>query len=185
LKNCLKPYSELPEEKFKFVDALKDPKELEKKIKTPKTIKSEVRDKTLLFLKNVLMKNSHFFESNLKENSQKSLIGKSFILALLDLFNNKDLLTTMVHENEKNRILFIDTFLLFLSKYYLVQNLNGNIKKIESNIDIKSFITLLEEYFSGEIYDKNDEISKKSFTIFNFILQLFPTSEFYSSISKT
>lgn len=185
MQNCLRPYSEVPDEKFKFADVMKDPKELEKKIKTPKLIKCEVREKTLLFLKNILVKNQLFYETTLRQDqTENSKLAKILIKGLFDVYNNKDLLSNIVNDNEKNRLLFIDTFVLFLSKFYLIENLSGNINKI-NNSELKMFLPILEEYFSFEIYDKSDEVSKKAFTIFNFMLLLYPLSEFYSSISKT
>jgi len=186
LHNCLKPYSDVPEEKFKFADVMKDPKELEKKIKTPKLIKCEVREKTLLYLKNLLVKNPLFYESTIRQDqNDNSKIARMMVKGLFEVFSKPELLKTIVNDNEQNRLLFIDTFVLFLSKFYMIENLSGNINKFANISEIKVFLPNLEEYFSFEIYDKNTEVSKKAFTIFNFMLQLYPLSEFYSSISKT
>ena len=78
--SVLKPYDNIQIEKFKFADLLKDEKELEKtKLKSPKTIKSEIREKVLIMIKNILNKNSIFY---INTNINKNCLEK-----LLDLFD--------------------------------------------------------------------------------------------------
>jgi hypothetical protein len=179
------PYAEIEIEKFKFADLLKDDKELEKKkLKSPKTIKSEIREKILLFIQTMFNKFSQFnlvLEENKKEESKKDI---TFILdKFLKLFD-KTTFDEFKIEHEKNRKLYIEIMNKFLIKFFTFNkiNLDKNDQKYE---EIKTFVNNFEEYFAEESYDSVTEVRQCCLTILNMILAAFKKSGYYDSFIKS
>ena len=81
------PYTDVEVDKFKFTDILKDKKEIDKKkLKSPRTILSDIREKTLLFIINIFNK---FKEFNLVSEENKKDENKKNISRILDNFLRK------------------------------------------------------------------------------------------------
>ena len=177
LLSIIQPYSKIigEEFKFKFADLLKDEKELEKKKRrNPKTLKTELRRTFLLYIKGLLNSNNLFKID--KENIDKN---RKNINVLISIFNNKETLKNFYEESENIRDLFGETYKLYLTKYFVVNNKNEekieNLKKICKNFEI---------YFKEEIYDNNIEIRKKSIEILNILLNQIPMSQYYKPMKE-
>ena len=177
LNSIILPYSKIigEEFKFKFADLLKDEKELEKKKRrNPKTLKTELRRTFLLYIKGLLNSNNLFKID--KENIDKN---RKNINVLISIFNNKETLKNFYEESENIRDLFGETYKLYLTKYFVVNNKNEekieNLKKICKNFEI---------YFKEEIYDNNIEIRKKSIEILNILLNQIPMSQYYKPMKE-
>ena len=167
LLNILKPYTVIDTEefKFKFADLLKDQKELDKKkMRSPKTLKTELRRTLLLYIKNMLNKNEQF---KLKSNSQT----KENINSLLFIFSDFTILTYFIEDTEPIRLLFINTFYLYLVKFFVI-----NEKKYEN---LNELCQTYEKYYLEMVYDNNIEIRKMSITILNVLLSQIPRSQFF------
>ncbi len=179
------PYTEIEIEKFKFSDLLKDQKELDKKkLKSPKTIKSEIREKLILFIQSIFNKFSQFnlmLEENKKEENKKHI---SVILdKFLKLFD-KASLDEFKSENEKNRKIYIELLNKFLIKFFSFNkiSLDKNDVKYES---IKIFVNYFEDYFAEQTYDSVTEVRQCCVTILNLILAAFNKSEYYDPFIKS
>ncbi len=188
-----KPYSnEIEIEKFKFADLLKDEMELaKKKIKSPKTIKSEIREKLLLFVNTMLNKFPQFnlvLEENKNEESNKNI---SFILDkfLLRIFD-KNILQEFRCEHEKNRKIYIEIMNKFLIKFFTFNKINLELgsysdKSVEKYEEIKTFVNNFEEYFAEEAYDSVTEVRQSCITILNLVLAAFKKSDYYEPFIKS
>ena len=149
-----KPYNDVDIEKFKFVDLLKDQKELDKKKRaSPKTIKSDIIEKTLIFIKSLFNSktNSISNTSDLENREDKLLILNEFNI----IFSN-EYLNILTHENETNRKIYIDILYKYLIKYFVLSKFTINYNNIENSH--KELINNIEEFFVNEIYDNNIEI---------------------------
>ena len=108
LLNILKPYTTIDSEefKFKFIDLLKEQKELDKKkMKNPKTLKTELRRNLMLYIKNLFNKSEQF---KLKSNVNKENINK-----FLFIFNDYTILKYFIEESEQIRLLFINQIIIY------------------------------------------------------------------------
>ena len=173
LLNILKQYTTINSEefKFKFIDLLKEQKELDKKkMKNPKTLKSELRRNLLLYIKNLFNKSNQF-----KLNGS---INKENINKFLFIFNDYEILKYFIEENEQIRLLFINIYYLYLVKYFVINN------DEKEKIDIIKIIEIYEKYFLEMVYDNNIEIRKMCFTILNVILGQIPKSQFYEPMKN-
>lgn len=173
----LKPYSDIEAENFKYVDLLKDEKELEKqKLKTARNAKSEIRERIQTFIKNIFSKNENFVIGVKSDDKTLHILKTNLDLFLNHIFN-KTLIEEMSHESEKNRKIFIDLYYQFLVKYLAI---NKNlIQYNKSDNNIKCLINNFEIFFAEEIYDSILEVRQMCLTILNLILCSFPKSEFY------
>ena len=136
LLSILKPYTTINSEefKFKFVDLLKDQKELDKKkMKNPKTLKTELRRNLMLYIKNLFNKSEQF---KLKSNVNKENINK-----FLFIFNDSAILQYFIEESEQIRLLFINIYYLYLVKYFVINN------DEKEKIDIFKITEIYEKYF--------------------------------------
>ena len=173
LLSILKPYTTINSEefKFKFVDLLKDQKELDKKkMKNPKTLKTELRRNLMLYIKNLFNKSEQF---KLKSNVNKENINK-----FLFIFNDSAILQYFIEESEQIRLLFINIYYLYLVKYFVINN------DEKEKIDIFKITEIYEKYFLEMVYDNNVEIRKMCFTILNVILGQIPKSQFYEPMKN-
>ena len=173
LLNILKPYTTInsDEFKFKFVDLLKEQKELDKKkMKNPKTLKTELRRTLMLYSKNLFNKSEQF---KLKGN-----INKENINIFLFIFNDYTILKYFIEESEQIRLLFINIYYLYLVKYFVINN------DEKEKIDLLKIIEIYEKYFLEMVYDNNVEIRKMSFTILNVVLGQIPKSQFYEPMKN-
>jgi hypothetical protein len=178
--SILKPYSDVDIEKFKFVDLLKDEKELEKKKKSsPKTVKSEIREKILIFIKSIF--NTKSSVSSILNDKDKSELNNMILNQFMGIFN-KDLLTEFNHENEKNRRLYIEILYQYLTKYFTLNKVNFT--NSEVNQGIKDLFHNLEDYIKEEFYDPSVEIRQLAINLFNLLLQSFPKSEYFSPMCE-
>ena len=167
LLNILKPYTTINSEEFqfKFVDLLKEQKELDKKkMKNPKTLKTELRKNVLLYIKNMFNKSEQF---KLKGN-----INKENINTFLCIFNDYEILKYFIQESEQIRLLFINIYYLYLVKYFVINTENGK-------VDLLNITEIYEKYFLEMVYDNNVEIRKMCFTLLNVVLSQIPKSQFY------
>ena len=183
--NIISAYSDVEIEKFKYADLLKDEKELEKKkLKSPKTIKSEIREKMILFIKNMFNK---FYVFNLvsEENKlEKNRNKMKFILDKLLRIFDKNMLEEFKCENEKNRKLYIELLYQFLIKLFTQNKIKLNEK--DSNYEnIKYFVNNFEEYFIEQTYDSVTEVRQICVSIINLILAAFEKSEYYEPFIKS
>lgn len=175
LISIFKNYDNVEIEKFKFADLLKDEKEIEKKkLKSPKTIKSDIREKGLIFLKTMLNKNQNFSIAN---------CNKEFIKEFLVIFNSS-LVNDFIHEKEHIRKLFVDIYYLFLVKYFAINKVHLNFNKnltdqSEDFKTLKSIINIFEDYFSDGVYDSVLEVRHMSLNILTLILCAIERSEFF------
>ena len=173
LLNILKPYTTINSEefKFKFVDLLKEQKELDKKkMKNPKTLKTELRKNLMLYIKNLFNKSEQF---KLNRN-----INKENINIFLFIFNDYTILKYFIEESEQIRLLFINIYYLYLVKYFVINN------DEKEKIDLTKIIEIYEKYFLEMVYDNNVEIRKMCFTILNVILSQIPKSQFYEPMKN-
>ena len=171
LLSILKPYTTIDTEefKFKFIDLLKEQKELDKKkMKNPKTLKTELRRNLLLYIKNLFNKSEQF---KLKGNKNKDNIN-----TFLCIFNDNAILQYFIEDSEPIRLLFINTFYLYLVKYFVINN--------KSEVNLPNITEVYEKYFLEMVYDNNIEIRKMSFTILNVILGQIPKSQFYDPMKN-
>jgi hypothetical protein len=171
LLSILKPYTTIDTEefKFKFIDLLKEQKELDKKkMKNPKTLKTELRRNLLLYIKNLFNKSEQF---KLKGNKNKENIN-----IFLCIFNDNAILQYFIEDSEPIRLLFINTFYLYLVKYFVIND--------KSEVNLPSITEVYEKYFLEMVYDNNIEIRKMSFTILNVILGQIPKSQFYDPMKN-
>ena len=171
LLSILKPYTTIDTEefKFKFVDLLKEQKELDKKkMKNPKTLKTELRRNLLLYIKNLFNKSEQF---NLKGNTNKENIN-----TFLCIFNDNSILKYFIEDTEPIRLLFINTYYLYLVKYFVINN--------KSEVNLPNLTEVFEKYFLEMVYDNNIEIRKMSFTILNVIMGQIPKSQFYDPMKN-
>jgi len=185
IKTIFLPYSDIEIEKFKFADLLKDEKELEKKkLKSPKTIKSEIREKIIFFIHNMF---NNFSQFNLILEENKNIDNKNNISIILDKFLNlfeKTILKEFKCENEKNRKGYIELLNKFLIKFFTFNKIN--LDKIDDKYDnIKRFVNNFEEYFSELTYDSITEVRQNCITILNLILSAFNKSEYYEPFIKS
>ena len=172
LLNILKPYTTINSEEFqfKFVDLLKEQKELDKKkMKNPKTLKTELRKNVLLYIKNMFNKSEQF---KLKGN-----INKENINTFLCIFNDYEILKYFIQESEQIRLLFINIYYLYLVKYFVINTENGK-------VDLLNITEIYEKYFLEMVYDNNVEIRKMCFTLLNVVLSQIPKSQFYEPMRK-
>ena len=166
LLNILKPYTTIDTEefKFKFVDLLKDQKELDKKkMKNPKTLKTELRRNLMLYIKNLFNKSELF---KLKGNENKENIN-----LFLCIFNDNSILQYFIDDAEAIRLLFINIYYIYLVKYFVIND--------KSEINLVNITKVYEKYFLEMVYDNNIEIRKMSFTILNVIMGQIPKGQFY------
>ena len=173
LLSILKPYTTINSEefKFKFVDLLKEQKELDKKkMKNPKTLKTELRRNLMLYIKNLFNKSEQF---KLKSNVNKENINK-----FLFIFNDSTILQYFIEESEQIRLLFINIYYLYLVKYFVINN------DEKEKIEIFKITEIYEKYFLEMVYDNNVEIRKMCFTILNVILGQIPKSQFYEPMKN-
>ena len=171
LLSILKPYTTIDTEefKFKFVDLLKEQKELDKKkMKNPKTLKTELRRNLLLYIKNLFNKSEQF---KLKGNTNKENIN-----TFLCIFNDNSILKYFIEDTEPIRLLFINTYYLYLVKYFVINN--------KSEVNLPNLTEVFEKYFLEMVYDNNIEIRKMSFTILNVIMGQIPKSQFYDPMKN-
>ncbi len=171
LLSILKPYTTIDTEefKFKFVDLLKEQKELDKKkMKNPKTLKTELRRNLLLYIKNLFNKSEQF---KLKGNTNKENIN-----TFLCIFNDNSILKYFIEDTEPIRLLFINTYYLYLVKYFVINN--------KSEVNLPNLTEVYEKYFLEMVYDNNIEIRKMSFTILNVIMGQIPKSQFYDPMKN-
>ena len=171
LLSILKPYTTIDTEefKFKFVDLLKEQKELDKKkMKNPKTLKTELRRNLLLYIKNLFNKSEQF---NIKGNTNKENIN-----TFLCIFNDNSILKYFIEDTEPIRLLFINTYYLYLVKYFVINN--------KSEVNLPNLTEVFEKYFLEMVYDNNIEIRKMSFTILNVIMGQIPKSQFYDPMKN-
>ena len=171
LLSILKPYTTIDTEefKFKFIDLLKEQKELDKKkMKNPKTLKTELRRNLLLYIKNLFNKSEQF---KLKGNNNKENIN-----TFLCIFNDNAILQYFIEDSEPIRLLFINTFYLYLVKYFVINE--------KSEVNLPNMTEVYEKYFLEMVYDNNIEIRKMSFTILNIILGQIPKSQFYDPMKN-
>ena len=173
LLSILKPYTTInsDEFKFKFVDLLKEQKELDKKkMKNPKTVKTELRRNLMLYIKNLFNKSEQF-----KLNGN---INKDNINRFLFIFNDYTILKYFIEESEQIRLLFINIYYLYLVKFFVINN------DEKEKIDLIKIIEIYEKYFLEMVYDNNVEIRKMCFTILNVILGQIPKSQFYEPMKN-
>ena len=173
LLSILKPYTTINSEefKFKFVDLLKEQKELDKKkMKNPKTLKTELRRTLMLYIKNLFNKSEQF---KLNGNINKENINK-----FLFIFNDYNILKYFIEESEQIRLLFINIYYLYLVKYFVINN------DEKEKIDLTKIIEIYEKYFLEMVYDNNVEIRKMCFTILNVVLSQIPKSQFYEPMKN-
>jgi hypothetical protein len=173
LLNILKPYTTIDSEefKFKFIDLLKEQKELDKKkMKNPKTLKTELRRNLMLYIKNLFNKSEQF---KLKSNVNKENINK-----FLFIFNDYTILKYFIEESEQIRLLFINIYYLYLVKYFVINN------DEKEKIELLKITEIYEKYFLEMVYDNNVEIRKMCFTILNVILGQIPKSQFYEPMKN-
>jgi len=173
LLSILKPYTTIDTEefKFKFVDLLKEQKELDKKkMKNPKTLKTELRRTLMLYIKNLFNKSQQF---KLNGNINKENINK-----FLFIFNDYNILKYFIEESEQIRLLFINIYYLYLVKYFVINN------DEKEKIDLTKIIEIYEKYFLEMVYDNNVEIRKMCFTILNVIISQIPKSQFYEPMKN-
>ena len=166
LLNILKPYTTIDTEefKFKFVDLLKDQKELDKKkMKNPKTLKTELRRNLMLYIKNLFNKSELF---KLKGNENKENIN-----LFLCIFNDNSILQYFIDDAEAIRLLFINIYYIYLVKYFVIND--------KSEINLVNITKVYEKYFLEMVYDNNIEIRKMSFTLLNVIIGQIPKGQFY------
>ena len=166
LLSILKPYTTIDTEefKFKFIDLLKEQKELDKKkMKNPKTLKTELRRNLLLYIKSLFNKSELF---KLKGNENKENIN-----VFLCIFNDNSILQYFIDDTEPIRLLFINIYYLYLVKYFVIND--------KSEVQISNITEVYEKYFCEIVYDNNIEIRKMSFTILNVIMGQVPKSQFY------
>ena len=171
LLSILKPYTTIDTEefKFKFIDLLKEQKELDKKkMKNPKTLKTELRRTLLLYIKNLFNKSEQF---KLKGNSNKENIN-----IFLCIFNDNAILQYFIEDSEPIRLLFINIYYLYLVKFFVI-----NEKK---EVNLPNMTEVYEKYFLEMVYDNNIEIRKMSFTILNVIMGQIPKSQFYDPMKN-
>ena len=171
LLSILKPYTTIDTEefRFKFIDLLKEQKELDKKkMKNPKTLKTELRRNLLLYIKNLFNKSEQF---KLKGNKNKENIN-----TFLCIFNDNAILQYFIEDSEPIRLLFINTFYLYLVKYFVIND--------KSEVNLPNITEVYEKYFLEMVYDNNIEIRKMSFTILNVILGQVPKSQFYDPMKN-
>ena len=171
LLSILKPYTTIDTEefKFKFIDLLKEQKELDKKkMKNPKTLKTELRRTLLLYIKNLFNKSEQF---KLKGNSNKENIN-----IFLCIFNDNAILQYFIEDSEPIRLLFINIYYLYLVKFFVI-----NEKK---EVNLQNMTEVYEKYFLEMVYDNNIEIRKMSFTILNVIMGQIPKSQFYDPMKN-
>ena len=171
LLSILKPYTTIDTEefKFKFIDLLKEQKELDKKkMKNPKTLKTELRRTLLLYIKNLFNKSEQF---KLKGNSNKENIN-----IFLCIFNDNAILQYFIEDSEPIRLLFINIYYLYLVKYFVINEKN--------EVNLPNMTEVYEKYFLEMVYDNNIEIRKMSFTILNVIMGQIPKSQFYDPMKN-
>ena len=171
LLSILKPYTTIDTEefKFKFIDLLKEQKELDKKkMKNPKTLKTELRRNLLLYIKNLFNKSEQF---KLKGNTNKENIN-----TFLCIFNDNSILQYFIEDSEPIRLLFINTYYLYLVKYFVIND--------KSEVNLPNITEVYEKYFLEVVYDNNIEIRKMSFTILNVILGQIPKGQFYDPMKN-
>ena len=171
LLSILKPYTTIDTEefKFKFIDLLKEQKELDKKkMKNPKTLKTELRRNLLLYIKNLFNKSEQF---KLKGNANKENIN-----IFLCIFNDNAILQYFIEDSEPIRLLFINIYYLYLVKYFVINE--------KQEVQITNMTEVYEKYFLEMVYDNNIEIRKMSFTILNVILGQIPKSQFYNPMKN-
>ena len=171
LLSILKPYTTIDTEefKFKFIDLLKEQKELDKKkMKNPKTLKTELRRNLLLYIKNLFNKSEQF---KLKGNANKENIN-----IFLCIFNDNAILQYFIEDSEPIRLLFINIYYLYLVKYFVINE--------KSEVNLPNMTEVYEKYFLEMVYDNNIEIRKMSFTILNVVMGQIPKSQFYDPMKN-
>lgn len=185
INSIFTPYCDIEIEKFKFSDLLKDEKELEKKkMKSPKTIKSEIREKMLMFIHNMFNKFALF---NLVSEANKQEAKKRTVIEILDKFLsifNKQSLEDFKCENEKNRKFFIELLNKFLIKFFTFNKINLE-NKDQRYTDIKTFVNSYEDYFVEQSYDSIIEVRQCCISILNLILSAFNKSDYYDPFVKS
>lgn len=180
----VKPYVDIDEEKFKFTDLLKDEKEQhQKRAKAPRAIKSEIREKILLFMKSLLSNKRQDLAELITDNI-KAETGIKFLDSLLSFFDAEKI-KAFVHEQEKNRKIFVELYYQFLVKYF---TLNKSLK-LSSNLSTdeklyKMLLQNIEIYFSEEIFDSNTEIRQMSVTLMNLAVSSIPKSDFFEPMAR-
>jgi hypothetical protein len=175
-----KPYSDIDIEKFKFVDLLKDEKELEKKKQaSPKTIKSEIREKMLSFIK--LIFNTKSTVSSILNDKENSEQNNMVLTQFMNIFN-KELMDQFVHENDKNRRSYMEILYQYLTKYFTLNKVNFTSSSVNQNI--KELFHNLEDYIKEELYDPDVEIRQLSISLFNLLMSSFPKSEFFDPLCE-
>jgi hypothetical protein len=170
------PYTEIDIEKFKYTDLLKNDKELEKKKQaSPKTIKSEIIEKILIFIKNLFNKARPL---SLPSDENKIEILNHFLI----LFS-KEYLDILTHENEKNRQIYAELVDKYLVKLFLM---NNDLKTDYSNPDPKllHLYNNMEDYIVNEVYDANLDVRKACITIFNTLMHRFPKGTHFNDMCR-
>ncbi len=183
IKTILSPYPGVDSEKFKFADLLKDEKELEKKrLKAPKTLKSEMKEKITMFIKLQFNKQAFFnFEKNQDEKSREHV--KLVLNHLLNVYDSS-YLQQIVYEAEKSRLSFIEIYFIFIEKYLKFSKFNLQTSTNDEVLMFKKVIADVETYFLEQIYDSNQEVRKMCLTLFTLILQVFPVGEFFQPLAN-
>lgn len=188
LYTIFSPYTDVEIDKFKFTDILKDQKELEKKkLKSPRTILTEIRERTLLFIMNIFNKFKEFnlvSEENKKEENKINI--KRILNNFLTLFDSNTL-TEFKQEHEKNRKLYIDLLTKFMIKFFTFNkiNLGAKVQNDENFEKIKKFVNEFEAYFEEQTYDSLVEVRVSCLSVMNIILSAFNKSEYYDVFVET
>jgi hypothetical protein len=176
----MKPYNDIEIEKFKYADLLKDEKEMEKKrLRSPKTVKTEIREKAILIMKTYLNKNAIFDVKN--ENNNK-------INEYIPLFE-ESILKEFIHEKEQLRKLFSDFYYQFLVKFFCVNktkiDLKSDTPKCNMDIEfIKKLINDYEDYFIEEVFDSSLDVRQTCINILNMIICLFDKNQYYDAMCR-
>jgi hypothetical protein len=176
----LNPY-EIEHEKFKFADILKDEKELEKKkLKSPKTAKSEIREKIFIVVKNLLNKNSIF-------SINSGVNNKEILERIVGIFDEK-LGQDIIKDTESNRRLYVETYYLVFVKYFSALKKSISLKDLKENDPefkfIKKIILTYEEYFNNEVFSSIADVRLTCLNTLNIILCAFERSEFFEPMSR-
>ena len=207
------PYADVEIDKFKFVDILKDQKELDKKkMKSPRTILTDIREKIMLFMLNIF---NNFKEFNLVSEENKKEENKNNIKRILNNFLvlfDKNTFNEFSHEHEKNRKIFMDLLTKLMLKFFTFNKITLGVNK-DNNSDnnkdkgrmlsegrkekdfpneensnfekIKKFVNEFETYFEENTYDSVVEVRISCLTIMNIILNCFNKSEYYDVFVET
>jgi len=162
---------------------LTDEKELEKrKLKAPRTIKSEMKEKITIILK--LHFNKQIYFHNEKNTDEKSRSHVRCILNNLLQVYDKEYLEQTIREAENNRLSFLEIYYLFIEKYIKFSKLNLKTSTTEEISIFKQVVLDVENYFLNQIYDSNLDVRKMSVLLVTLILHVFPIGEFFAPLAN-